>query len=199
MYTQRIGALDAKSEALAARLLDELNDRQRAELSGALATAERLLLAATVTFTAVDPHSAEAQWAMGQYFTELDQRFPTGFDPGDALGDDASAMQPPFGEFIVVRSDAKPVACGGLQRIDATTAEIKRMWVSPEFRGSGIGGRLLRHLEDRCVAIGYHRIVLDTNATLLDAIAMYERAGYTAIDRYNDNPYAERWFAKPVA
>lgn len=38
--------------------------------------------------------------------------------------------------------------------------------------------------------------MLDTNETLVEAIAMYERAGYTPIERYNDNPYAHHWFTK---
>ncbi len=44
-----------------------------------------------------------------------------------------------------------------------------------------------------------HRMVrLDTNATLGTAIAMYESAGYRAIERYNDNPFAQCWFEKPI-
>jgi len=37
---------------------------------------------------------------------------------------------------------------------------------------------------------------LDTNATLDEAIAMYLAAGYLPIERYNDNPFAQRWFEK---
>ena len=39
---------------------------------------------------------------------------------------------------------------------------------------------------------------LDTNGTLVEAIAMYERAGYHHIERYNDNPYAQAWFEKSL-
>ena len=39
-------------------------------------------------------------------------------------------------------------------------------------------------------------MVLDTNGTLTEAIAMYERSGYSRIERYNDNPYAELFFEK---
>ena len=74
--------------------------------------------------------------------------------------------------------------------------EIKRMWVAPDWRGVGLAGRILSDLEDRSRAVGHERTVLDTNGVLHDAIAMYERSGYRAIDRYNDNPYAEHWFEK---
>ena len=59
--------------------------------------------------------------------------------------------------------------------------------------------RMLRHLEALAAERGFTRVVLDTNATLVEAIAMYERAGYTRIERYNSNPYAEAFFAKPLS
>ena len=65
-----------------------------------------------------------------------------------------------------------------------------------EWRGAGLGSRMLRHLEAEAARLGHRRVVLDTNGTLLEAIAMYERAGYTHVERYNDNPYAQAWFEK---
>ncbi len=55
---------------------------------------------------------------------------------------------------------------------------------------------MLRHLEAMAAARGHDEVVLDTNEALVEAIAMYQRAGYRPIERYNDNPYAERFFAK---
>lgn len=190
--------LDRRSDALAAGLLTPLSESQRAALRDALATADRLLQAATITFDTVDPRSPDALWSMGQYFAELDRRFPTGFDPGDTLVADAPAMRAPHGAFVVARADGAPVACGGNVRIDDTTGEIKRMWVHAEWRGAGVGRRLLAHLEDVCRGLGRLRVVLDTNDTLVEAIAMYERSGYAPIERYNDNPYAFHWFAKDL-
>jgi ribosomal protein S18 acetylase RimI-like enzyme len=70
------------------------------------------------------------------------------------------------------------------------------MWVDGRWRGAGLGARMLRHLEALAHDRGFARIVLDTNDALVEAIAMYERAGYRRIDRYNDNPYAKAWFEK---
>ena len=192
------GDLDRRSDDLARRLVAPLSPRQRVELSSALATADRLLRAATVTFDTADPSSQHAVWAMTQYFDELDRRFPTGFDPGDTLVADAPSMRAPRGVFVIAHSDGDPVACGGVRSVDDTTGEIKRMWVHPEMRGAGIGQRTLRHLEDRARQLGHTRAILDTNSTLVEAITMYERAGYASIDRYNDNPYAGRWFARDL-
>jgi DNA-binding MarR family transcriptional regulator len=189
--------LDERSEELAARLLEPLSDRQRARLSDALATADLLVRAATVHLETVDPTDADARTAVGRYFAELDRRFDTGFDPG--AGDDPVLYRPPHGTFVVARSDGEPVACGGVQPLDDGSAEIKRMWVHDDWRGAGLGARMLRRLEDDAHAAGYAVVRLDTNAVLTEAIAMYERTGYRAISRYNDNPYAMCWFEKALS
>jgi GNAT superfamily N-acetyltransferase len=135
--------------------------------------------------------------AVGHYFAELDRRFPTGFDPGQGAHD-AESMAPGAGIFVVATSDGRPVACGGVQEVGPGTGEIKRRWVDPDWRGAGLGSRMLRHLETEAARLGHRRILLDTNGTLVEAIAMYERAGYAHIERYNDNPYAQAWFAKDL-
>ena len=72
------------------------------------------------------------------------------------------------------------------------------MWVASTVRGIGLGKRLLGHLEDEARASGRTRVVLDTNGSLTEAISMYRALGYTAIERYNDNPYAHHWFEKTL-
>ena len=191
--------LDDRSERVARDLVDPLSARRRAELTAALATADRLLRTATVTFDVVDPRSSVARTATDAYFAELDRRFPSGFDPGaGGAGQDATALRAPDGAFVVAGSDGEVVGCGGLQRVDDRTDEIKRMWIHPEWRGLGIGARLLARLEDIGRDRGSVQVILDTNETLVEAVAMYERSGYRSIERYNDNPYAHRWFAKEL-
>ena len=127
-----------------------------------------------VQVAAVDGASAEAQWAMTQYFAELDARFPEGFDETGALDDAAIAYNPPLGLFVLATLNGSTVACGGLQVIDDNTAELKRMWVSPNHRGQGLA------------------------STLTEAITLYERRGYQPTERFYDNPYAKRWFRKTI-
>jgi DNA-binding MarR family transcriptional regulator/predicted N-acetyltransferase YhbS len=190
--------LDRRSEEHAATMIEPLTERQRARLTEALATADLLVRAATVHLREVSPADPEAVEAVGRYVAELDERFPDGFDPGDASGADTASMSAPAGTFVVATSDGEPVACGGVQRIGDRVGEIKRMWVHRDWRGAGLGSRMLRHLEDEARRLGHHRIHLDTNGTLVEAIAMYERAGYTRVERYNDNPYAQAWFVKDL-
>jgi GNAT superfamily N-acetyltransferase len=190
--------LDARSESRAREIVEPLTERQRQRLTEALATADLLVRAATVHLREVSPADGDAVEAVGRYFAELDERFPGGFDPGDASESDIASMSTPAGVFVVATSDGEPVACGGVQRIGEHVGEIKRMWVHPGWRGAGLGSRLLRLLEQVTVELGYPEVKLDTNGTLVEAIAMYERAGYRHIDRYNDNPYAQAWFVKDL-
>jgi DNA-binding MarR family transcriptional regulator/GNAT superfamily N-acetyltransferase len=191
--------VDTQAERLARHLVAPLSDRQRTELAAALTTAERLLRAATVAFDVVDPRSLAARTAVARYFEELQERFPAGFDPdeGGAAGD--AAMRAPRGSFLVVRSDGAVAGCGGVRRFEDGVAEIKRMWIDPDWRGLGLGRRLLARLEAVGRELGCGRVVLDTNEVLTEAITLYERSGYRAVERYNDdNPYAQRWFAKDL-
>jgi GNAT superfamily N-acetyltransferase len=152
-----------------------------------------------VTFAVVDAASAAARRAMGRYFDELDRRFTDGFDPTGAFEDAAIGLNPPNGVFVVVVRGERVIGCGGIQHHDDATAEIKRMWIDDDSRGVGLGRRLLAHLEGRARDAGRTRVILDTNGVLTEAIAMYRSSGYEPTERYNDNPYAQHWFAKGLA
>jgi GNAT superfamily N-acetyltransferase len=77
-------------------------------------------------------------------------------------------------------------------------AEFKRMWVDPEHRGIGVGSRILERLEEEARRGGRRKVRLDTNRSLREAQALYLRAGYHRIARYNDNPYAQQWYEKEL-
>ena len=188
--------LDQRSVDQIVSLTTPLGQRRTNELASLLRAAEHLLDAADARFEATDPRSEAAQTAMATYFAELDVLFRGGFDPGDALTADAASFDPPSGVFVLAKIQERAVGCGGLWTIEPGVGEIKRMWIDPAWRGVGLAGRLLADLESRSRALGHLRTILDTNEVLHDAITMYERAGYTPIERYNDNPYAHHWFEK---
>lgn len=147
----------------------------------------------------VDGGCPPAMWAVERYVAELAERFPAGFDPGLPPAEEATkTFGPPKGRFLLAKRGTETVGCGGVQYLDDITAEIKRMWVSAGVRGLGLGKRLLSHLEDAARADGRTRVVLDTNETLAEARSLYRSAGYSEIDRYNDNPYATHFFAKDL-
>ncbi|HSJ45669.1 MAG TPA: helix-turn-helix domain-containing GNAT family N-acetyltransferase [Euzebyales bacterium] len=188
--------LDERADRLAAAVVDGLAPRHRDRLAVALGEADRLLAAAQATFELTDPRTPDAREALTRYFEELDSRFTGGFDPGAATEADAPALSMPAGRFVLVRVDGRLAGCGGVQVLGDGIAEIKRMWIADAMRGLGLGARLLRTLEEHGVALGCATVRLDTNGALTDAIAMYRRAGYRDIPRYNSNPYAELFFEK---
>jgi len=191
---ERWRELERRSDDRARLIVGPLTERQRERLARALSEADLLVRAATVTFEPIDSASPVARDVVGRYFAEIGRRF--GFDPSGEKEKDSMLLVPPTGAFVVAGSDGEPVACGGLQTIAPGTGELKRMWVHDDWRGAGLGSRLLRHLEGQARELGHSIVRLDTNAALTEAIGMYQRAGYRAIDRYNDNRWATHFFEK---
>ena len=74
--------------------------------------------------------------------------------------------------------------------------EIKRLWVSPDARGLGVGGRLMRELEKAAAERGATRVRMDTNTALTEAVAMYRATGYQEVEPYNDEPMSDCWMEK---
>src|SRR5690606_32487678 len=107
--------LDERSDDLARSMLEPLTDGQRERLVAAMSEVERLLTATLVEFEAVDPADARAQHCLREYFCELDRRFDTGFDPGEALPLDPDELRPPAGVFVVASLRHDPIGCGGLK------------------------------------------------------------------------------------
>ncbi|MFI1365952.1 GNAT family N-acetyltransferase [Streptomyces griseochromogenes] len=186
-----------RSDALAAGLLDGLSPDQRAELTGAMATARRLLRLAGITLEVVDGVSPDARACLDAYAADIDARFPEGFDraalvrPEEVTGD--------AGAFLVAFEEGRPVGCGALRRLDPGVGEIRHVWVSPEARRLGLARRLLDGLEREAHTRGLGVVRLDTHAALSEARAMYLACGYTEIPRYDDNVYASHWFEKRLS
>ncbi|MEV0726625.1 GNAT family N-acetyltransferase [Micromonospora purpureochromogenes] len=105
--------------------------------------------------------------------------------------------------YLAVVVDGRAVACGGIQSLDATTGELKRMYVRPAYRGRGIARQLLTALEELAFQRGHSVVCLETGVYLPAAIRLYTSSGYEPIPVYGeyvDNPYSV-CFAKrlPVA
>lgn len=114
---------------------------------------------------------------------ELDERYGTDdHEPGTAPGADDMAV------FLVARSEqGAPLGCGGLRRLSAGTAEIKRMYVVPSARGTGVSVALLRALEAEADRLGLSDLVLETGTLQPDAMRFYEREGYARTPNFG--PY----------
>jgi DNA-binding MarR family transcriptional regulator/GNAT superfamily N-acetyltransferase len=188
--------LDHRADIFAQSLLEPLNESQRLKLVAAMSQVERLLIASMVQITVADPTSQDARWCIEQYFTELSERFETGFDPTLGISAHAHELTPPVGLLLVARLREEPIGCGALKFHENTVGELKRMWVAPRARGLGLGRRLLEALEYNAREAGMTVIHLETNRTLIEAIELYRHSEYKEVEAFNNEPYAHHWFEK---
>lgn len=127
-------------------------------------------------------------WANG----ELEARFGFRFPIEKALEDDLASIakfQPPDGRLLLAvdgdGDEAVGIAC--LRKMSPGTAEIKRMFVRPAQRGTGLGGALLDRLVVEAKASGYERIRLDSARFMETAHALYRSRGFVDIDAYPES------------
>jgi putative acetyltransferase len=99
---------------------------------------------------------------------------------------DPQEVGPGRGAFLVAYQGDQPVGCGAVRRLDAATAEIKRMYVIPPRRGAGIAGLVLAALEEQARALGVARLVLETGVRQPEAIALYRRFGFDTIPPFGE-------------
>ena len=89
---------------------------------------------------------------------------------------------------IVAYADGLPAGCGAFREFDDESAEIKRMFVHPDFRRHGIAKKILVNLEAWATEAGFHQCVLETGQNQPEAIQLYKSSGYQQIPNYG--PYA---------
>ncbi|TXS53016.1 MarR family transcriptional regulator [Streptomyces sp. uw30] len=186
-----------RANVVVAGLLDGLSEPQRAELTGALTTAQRLLRLAGITVALVDGAAPDALACLDAYAADIDERFPEGFDKDDLVRPEEVSGD--AGAFFVAYEESRPVGCGALRRLEPGVGEIRHVWVSPTARRLGLARRLLAALEQEATTRHLTVVRLDTHASLTEAQAMYRACGYTAIPAYDDNVYASHWFEKRLA
>jgi GNAT superfamily N-acetyltransferase len=90
------------------------------------------------------------------------------------------------GAFVVAYLDNVAVGCGAVRRLDAATAELKRMYVDPSVRRRGIGRALVEALERKARLLGVTRVVLETGTRLAPAIKLYQALGYVRVPLFGE-------------
>jgi len=92
------------------------------------------------------------------------------------------------GLFLAALDDGKIIGSGAIRKWDATTAELKRMWLLEEYHGRGIGYQLITRLFVFARTHGYKHIILQTGSEQSRAVRFYERIGFYRIPTYNNQP-----------
>jgi putative acetyltransferase len=85
---------------------------------------------------------------------------------------------------IVFYENNVAVGCGAFREIDSQTVEIKRMYVLPDFRGKGIASKILSELERWVSELNYKQTILETGVNQPEAIALYQKLGYSITKNY---------------
>lgn len=127
---------------------------------------------------------------------ELESRFGFRFPIEKALEDDLASIakfQPPGGRLLLAVEGDEVVGIACLRRISPGTAEIKRMFVRPGQRGTGLGGALLDQLVTEAKASGYERIRLDSAMFMETAHALYRSRGFVDIDAYPESEIPDQF------
>jgi putative acetyltransferase len=92
---------------------------------------------------------------------------------------------PPHGCLLLARQAAEPAGCVGAKPLAPGIGEIKRLYVVPSFRGTGLGRRLLEAAIERARQIGFRSVRLDSHREHMHAaIALYRKVGFADIPPY---------------
>jgi GNAT superfamily N-acetyltransferase len=173
----------------------------------------------TPLFREVSVTDARSLSLLTQYFSDRQSGFPADQGRYRTTFPASSDFLPPRGVFLLLGEETSDhgredrpgngaartwVGCGGIRRIDdgpdrAVRYEVKHLWLQLEVRGRGWGSALLAELERRARGFGATELVLDTNASLTAAAALYASAGFTDCPPYNDNPNATNWYRKVLS
>ncbi|MFH0865575.1 MAG: GNAT family N-acetyltransferase [Bacteroidota bacterium] len=94
----------------------------------------------------------------------------------------------PYGALILIKHNEQFIGCAGIRCFKQNVAELKRMFIKPEYRALGLGRKLMHFAIDFSIKTGYKFIRLDTMKTMKTAINIYKACGFYEIESYRFNP-----------
>jgi DNA-binding MarR family transcriptional regulator/GNAT superfamily N-acetyltransferase len=193
---REFSAYEGLSDARASALLERAPRAE--ELLRAMDLVALTLGRDWITIAEADPRSEAARSCLEAYYAELARRLETGFDVKLSCDPEAEAMVRPRGAFLLAMADGLPVGCVGLKGRGGPVAEVKRLWIDPAARGFGLARRLMHAVETAARELSVAVLRLDTNSALPEALALYRKTSWVAIDRFNDDPYPDHFFEKTL-
>ena len=121
------------------------------------------------------PDTADALALVGALDTHLNGLYA----PENRHGLSVAALLDASVTFLIVRLDGVAVGCGAVKFVNGDYAEVKRMYVMPQWRGQGVARALLTHLERLSHDNGFRILRLETGIYQPEAVTLYERAGFS--------------------
>ncbi len=121
-----------------------------------------------------------------QLIDELDAGFLELYPPEHMFGLHPNEERDPALHFFVIERSDSVLGCGALRVLDDSYAELKRMYVRPEYRGQGVARKLITRLEHTARALGITCVRLETGPEQIEALGLYRSEGYTDIPPYGE-------------
>lgn len=136
---------------------------------------ERKIVNSALSVQSEPPDTAEALALIGA----LDAHLNGLYAPENRHGLSPAALQDESVTFLVARLDGVAVGCGAVKFINRDYAEVKRMYVTPRWRGRGVAQALLKHLERLSHQNGFGVLRLETGIHQPEAVRLYEGMGFS--------------------
>ena len=137
----------------------------------------------TVRIERLDPSSATAMALIG----ELDRYLLTLYPPESNYLDSAAELSRPHVHFLGAFEGRRLIGCGAVKLLDGY-AEIKRVYVTPGWRGKGAAAGILKELENIARKASLHTVRLETGTRQPQALRLFELSGYARTGRFGSYP-----------
>lgn len=140
-----------------------------------------------ITIEPIDPLHEDAIFLLHEAAREIRPLYNGEQDPNINLPTNEPLSD--RGIYLLARVDGKPIGCAALRPLDEVTAELRRMYVLPSFRGQGVARVLIQKIEQAALELKYTTIRLETGNRQPKAIALYQSCGYQQIESFG--PYVD--------
>jgi GNAT superfamily N-acetyltransferase len=135
----------------------------------------------------INDEPIESSDAQSVYQSAIDELISRYGESDSSWQLDLDQFKPPLGIFLVARVDTDPAGCVGVRPIadpELHLGEIKRLWVRPDLRRSGVAAALMSDIEERARNAGYRQLYLETGDAQPEARSLYPKLDWTSVDEY---------------